>query len=98
MDRILPRSLSWQSAIQLTQKQQVAVDWSFAISKCLRRGMAFHARCGSCTILMGPGHEESGIQGLCGTHIESAASRHVAISDAPSDALGWLAGNVAHAA
>ena len=98
MDRVLPRSLSlYESVGELTLKQRVAVDWSFAISSCLRRGMALHARCGRCTILMGPGHAESGIHGFCGTHSEPAASLPPALSDAPGDALGWLAGNVTHA-
>ena len=98
MDRILPRSLSlYESANELTLKQRVAVDWSFAISKCLRRGMAFHARCGRCTILMGPGHAESGLQGFCGTHSERAASIPPVLGEAPSDALGWLDGNATRA-
>jgi hypothetical protein len=98
MDRVLPRSLSlYESVGELTLKQRVAVDWSFAISNCLRRGMALHARCGRCTILMGPGHAESGIHGFCGTHAERVAARPPAFSDAPSDALGWLAGDVTHA-
>ena len=98
MDRVLPRSLSLhESADKLTLKQRFAVDWSFAISSCLRRGMAFHARCGVCTILMGPGHEESGIDGFCGTHSASAASGPGAPSDDPSDVLAWIAADLAHA-
>ncbi len=97
-DRILPRSLSlYESADKQTLKQRLAVDWSFAISDCQRRGMAFHARCSACTILMGPGHAESGIQGFCGTHSVRAAARPPARSDATSDALGWLAGDATHA-
>ncbi len=97
MDRILPRALSVHESAELTLKQRFAVDWSFAISSCLRRGMAFHARCGACAILMGPGHAEAGIQGFCGTHSARAASRPPALSDAPSDALGWIATDVTHA-
>jgi hypothetical protein len=102
IDRILPGSLSlYESADKQTLKQRLAVDWSFAISNCLRREMALHPRCGACAILMGPGHTEAGIQGFCGTHSVSAAARPAArpaaLSDAKTDSLSWLAGNVTQA-
>ena len=102
IDRILPGSLSlYESADKQTLTQRLAVDWSFAISNCLRREMALHPRCGACAILLGPGHTEAGIQGFCGTHSVSAAARPAArpaaLSDAKTDSLSWLAGNVTQA-
>lgn len=72
---VLPRASSRQfspgrSRDELTPRQQVASDWSFAIRDCLRRAMATHPRCGACSVLIGPGHEEPSIERLCGTHRE----------------------------
>jgi hypothetical protein len=91
MDRFLPGSLSlFGAAVALTDKQRVAADWGFAISNCLRRGMAFHARCRACTILMGPGHTDAGIGPFCGTHTEGAAPRPIAPSATVTDSLDWI--------
>ncbi len=98
IDRILPRPLSFSlSTDGLTQQQRLAVGWSFAIGSCLQRGMALHARCGTCTILMGPGHTEPGIDGFCGTHSDTRAPEPPDLSDEPVDVLAWLAGNSTHA-
>lgn len=73
INRVLPRSSSPHPfAGDLTAQQRGAVAWSLAISNCLRREMALHARCGACSILMGPGHAEVGTDGFCGTHTENA--------------------------
>ena len=67
--RVVPRSYSQRAhAGELTRRQLGAIDWSIAISDYLRRAMAPHPRCGACTILLGPGHAEIGIEGFCGTH------------------------------
>ena len=94
IDGFLPRSaLFCASTDQLTPKQQVAAHWSSAISDCLRIGMAAHLRCRSCTILMGPGHSEPGIEGFCATHGAKAALEPVALRDDEPDVLSWIAGN-----
>ena len=72
---VLPRAFSppfspGRSRDELTPRQQGASDWSFAIRGCLRRAMATHPRCGACSVLMGPGHEETGVARFCGTHRE----------------------------
>jgi hypothetical protein len=78
--RVLPRSCSPERlGYALTPKQRGAAAWALAISSCLRRGMAMHARCGACTILLGPGHTEPGIDGFCGTHSESTPSIPAAV-------------------
>jgi len=72
--RVVPRSYSQRAhAGELSRRQLGAIDWSIAIRDCLRRAMAMHRRCGACTILMGPGHAEIGIEGFCGTHAERLA-------------------------
>lgn len=97
IDRILPRPLSFRvSTDGLTLRQRGAVDWSFAIGSCLQRGMAFHARCGTCTVLMGPGHAEPGTDGFCGTHSEIDAPEPPEVSDEPIDVLAWISGNSTH--
>jgi hypothetical protein len=67
--RVVPRSYS-QSAFagELSLGQLGAIDWSSAIRNCLRRAMAPHPRCHLCTVLMGPGHVEAGLDRFCGTH------------------------------
>src|SRR5438876_120476 len=70
------RSLSPQGLRHaLTPKEHGAIAWASAIANCIRQEMALHARCGVCSILMGPGHTESGIGAFCGTHSGSVASR-----------------------
>ena len=66
---VVPRSYS-QSAYagELSLGQLGAIDWSSAIRNCLRRAMAPHPRCHLCTVLMGPGHVEAGLNRFCGTH------------------------------
>ena len=67
--RVVPRPYS-QSAYagELSRRQLGAMDWSVAIRNCLRLAMAPHPRCDVCTILMGPGHAETGRGRFCGTH------------------------------
>ena len=73
--RVVPRSYSQRAyAGELSRRQLGAIDWSIAINDCLRRAMATHPRCGACTVLMGPGHNEIGIEGFCGTHSRVAAT------------------------
>jgi len=67
---VVPRS----HAGELNRRQLGAIDWSFAIRNCLRRAMAPHPRCRACTVLMGPGHLEGGLERLCGTHTDTAAA------------------------
>jgi len=67
---VVPRSHEGE----LSRRQMGAIDWSFAIRNCLGRAMAPHPRCRACTVLMGPGHQEVGLDGLCGTHIDTAAA------------------------
>jgi hypothetical protein len=91
MDRILPRSsITYEFSERLTQGERSVVDWSFAISKCLRQGMALHPRCSVCSILMGPGHSDAGIGPLCGTHA-GLAPRPMVRSTAETDTLAWIA-------
>ncbi len=78
--RVLPRAFSppfspGRSRDELTPRQQGASDWSFAIRDCLRQAMATHPRCGACSVLMGPGHEETGIERFCWTHREIGVGR-----------------------
>jgi hypothetical protein len=99
LDRILPRPLPFHGpAGPPTPQQLLAADWSFAISSCLRRGMSFHARCGACTILMGPGHAEPGIGGFCRTHSETAPPNPLQAREPSGEVLSWIAGTGAHAA
>ena len=67
---VVPRSHEGE----LSRRQMGAIDWSFAIRNCLGRAMAPHPRCRACTVLMGPGHLEVGLDGLCGTHNDTAAA------------------------
>jgi hypothetical protein len=85
----VPMSL-YNAAVELTLRQRVADDWSSAIANCLRLGMATHARCGACAILMGPGHQEPGNKGYCGTHSDSPESS-AELSDDKTDVLTWVA-------
>jgi hypothetical protein len=67
--RVLPRSYSQRAHAGLLNRRQLgAIDWSLAISNCLRRAMALHPRCHGCTILMGPGHFEARLEWACSTH------------------------------
>jgi hypothetical protein len=77
---VLPRAFSppfspGRSRDELTPRQQGASDWSFAIRDCLRQAMAAHPRCGACSVLMGPGHEETRMERFCGTHREIGTGR-----------------------
>lgn len=97
MERILPRSPFLHDPTgELTPQQRGAVDWSFAINSCLRRGMASHSRCGACTMLLGPGHTEPGIDGFCATHSESEPLPPVPVNVVPDDVMAWIAGSAAH--
>lgn len=60
--------------------------------------MAFHARCGTCTVLMGPGHAEPGTDGFCVTHSDHEPSPPPEVRQPPTEVLAWLAGNSTHAA
>lgn len=85
------------AARELTPQERVTADWSFAIDNCLRRGMSLHARCTACSILMGPGHTEPGIDGFCATHSEGDPASPAPVREAPDDVLAWLAGSGARA-
>ena len=86
----------YKSSDGLTLRQQSAMAWSLAIAGCLRREMALHARCGACSILMGPGHTEKGIGEFCATHAESAGARSVPLGNSGADSLEWIAAQAAH--
>ena len=63
INRVLPRSFSRRrTADEATPREQGALAWSLSISECLRRAMAAHPRCAACSVLMGPGHVEAGIE------------------------------------
>lgn len=65
---VLPSAFSLrQLDPELTPRQRVATNWFLAIAACLKREMAPHPRCSSCSILLGPGHLEPGTHGYCGT-------------------------------
>lgn len=65
---VLPPALSLrQIDPELTPRQRVATTWFLQIAACLKREMAPHPRCASCSILLGPGHLEPGTDGYCGT-------------------------------
>lgn len=51
----------------VSPSQQVAADWSVSVGTFLRRRMRHHRRCAACSILMGPGHLESGRGPSCST-------------------------------
>ena len=74
-----------------TPKQHSAAAWGLAISACLQREMAVHLRCGSCDILMGPGHIEGGIGPSCGTHSASVLSPPIAPGTTATGSLAWIA-------
>lgn len=92
IDPMLPRSSSsYGVPTELTQNQQVAVDWSFVIGNCLRQGMAQHPRCGVCSILMGQGHIVGGIGPFCGTHTADTAPYLATQGATAPDSLAWIA-------
>jgi len=73
--RVVPRSYGWRAhAGELSRRQLAAIDWSIAISDCLRRAIAPHPRCQVCTVLMGAGHVEVGPGKFCSTHSERLAA------------------------
>ena len=72
---VLPRSYSERAyAGELTRRQLGALNWSLAIRSCLRRAMAPHPRCQVCTVLMGAGHVEAGLEQFCSTHSDMAGA------------------------
>ncbi len=72
---VLPRSYSQGAyASELTRRQLGALNWSLAIRSCLRRAMAPHLRCHVCTVLMGAGHVETGLEQFCSTHSDMASA------------------------
>lgn len=94
LSRVLSRSLSARASDDdSTSQRSGAVAWSRAIGNCLQREMAVHARCGACSILMGPGHAEIGTTGFCRTHGKSTPLRSASLSLPLEDALSWLAGD-----
>ena len=53
--------------LEQTPLQLAAMDWSLSVVAYLRREMEPHPRCFACSILMGQGHLEAGVDQLCGT-------------------------------
>ncbi len=97
INRDLGRSYSpYKSPNGLTLRQQGAMAWSKAIAACLLREMALHARCGACSVLMGPGHIEEGIGEFCATHAKSVGSRSRRPRNWGEDSLEWIAAQAAH--
>jgi hypothetical protein len=65
--RLLSRGSSRGYEADVSPLEQVAADWSVSADAFLRRGITQHRRCVTCSILMGPGHLESGSGPSCGT-------------------------------
>ena len=90
-----PSSRSSQSAASLPSRQRAATDWLLAIDNCLKREAAVHQRCRSCSILMGPGHVETGDGLLCGTcsYAMRGASGDLLVARPVFGKRGWLRGD-----
>lgn len=65
--RFLARGADGRYQASPSPSQQTAADWSISAGVFLRKGIAHHRRCAVCSILMGPGHLESGRGPSCGT-------------------------------
>ena len=72
-------------AIDESGESRPTSGWTAATNSFTRNAMSPHPKCAACSILMGPGHIESGTDGLCGTCRE--AGRGIAERGEP-EALG----------
>ena len=87
-----PSSRSSQSASSLTSRQRAATNRLLAIDNSLEREAAMHQRCSSCSILMGPGHIETGAGRRCGTcrYTKRGASGVLLVPRPAFGKRGWL--------
>jgi hypothetical protein len=87
-----PSSRSSQSASNLRSRQRTATNRLLAIDNSLEREVAMHQRCSSCSILMGPGHIETGAGQRCGTcrYTKRGASGVLLVPRPAFGKRGWL--------
>lgn len=87
-----PSSRSSQSASNLRGRQRAATKRLLVIDNSLKREAAMHQRCSSCSILMGPGHIETGAGQRCGTcrYTRRGASGGLLVPRPAFGKRGWL--------
>lgn len=83
------------SALREVGEAKPAAGWTSATSSFTRNAASPHPKCAACSILMGPGHIESGTGGLCGTCREagrgiSERGEPAAIGRQSFGKRGWL--------